>query len=201
MLSAQEVIYFWFGELDRDGLPDAYHRERWFKSSRSFDWEIRRRFLSLVLVASEEGLSEWRSDATGALAEILLLDQFSRNIHRGRAMAFDNDALARRCCLEGLDKGVDVQLPLIQRGFFLMPLQHSERLADQEKGVALYEQLMATADGRLRDVLSSFYQSATQHRDLIAKFGRFPHRNELLGRHSTDAEKAYLADGGQRFGQ
>ncbi|TBW59057.1 DUF924 domain-containing protein [Marinobacter halodurans] len=201
MLSAQEVIHFWFGDLDHDGVPDTNHRGRWFRSSRSFDWEIRRRFLSLVLVASEEGLAEWRGDATGALAEILLLDQFSRNIHRGRAMAFDNDALARRCCLEGLDKGLDVQLPLIQRAFFLMPLQHSERLTDQARGVALYEQLMATADGRLRDVLSSFYQSACQHRDIVARFGRFPHRNALMGRRSTEAEEAFLADDGQRFGQ
>lgn len=201
MFGWQEILFFWFGELDADGLPEKARRQRWFQPSRRFDWEIRRRFLSMVLVASEEGLSDWRDEPGAALAEILLLDQFTRQIHRGRAMAFDNDRLARRCCLEGLEKGLDVRLPLVQRGFFLMPLQHSERLADQDKGVELYEQLAATGEGRLRDVLMSFYNSACQHRDIIRRFGRFPHRNKVLGRRSSTEEITFLEESGARFGQ
>ncbi|BES71190.1 DUF924 family protein [Marinobacter nanhaiticus D15-8W] len=201
MFAWQEILHFWFGDLDEEGLPDKFHRERWFQPSRTFDWEIRRRFLSMVLVASEDGLENWREEPGGALTEILLLDQFTRNIHRGRAMAFDNDRAARLRCLEGLERGDDVCLPLIQRAFFIMPLQHSERLKDQEKGVGLYEQLVASANGRLKDVLQSFYMSSVAHRDIVARFGRFPHRNKVLGRHSTPEELTYIAEGGDRFGQ
>lgn len=201
MFAWQEILYFWFGDLDEDGLPDKLHRERWFQPSRGFDWEIRRRFLSMVLVASEDGLEDWRKEPGGALTEILLLDQFTRNIHRGRAMAFDNDRSARLRCLEGLERGDDVSLPLIQRAFFIMPLQHSERLKDQEKGVDLYEQLVASAQGRLKDVLRSFHASSAAHRDIIARFRRFPHRNKVLGRHSTSEELAYIDSGADRFGQ
>lgn len=201
MFAWQEILYFWFGDLDEDGLPDKLHRERWFQPSRGFDWEIRRRFLSMVLVASEDGLEDWRKEPGGALTEILLLDQFTRNIHRGRAMAFDNDRAARLRCLEGLERGDDVSLPLIQRAFFIMPLQHSERLKDQEKGVDLYEQLVASAQGRLKDVLRSFLASSVAHRDIIARFRRFPHRNKVLGRHSTSEELAYIESGADRFGQ
>ncbi|WP_165855017.1 DUF924 family protein [Marinobacter sp. JSM 1782161] len=201
MFSWEEVLYFWFGELDGDGVPATELRQRWFQASRSFDWEIRRRFFSLVLVASENGLESWRDEPGGALAELLLLDQFPRNIHRGRAMAFDADPLALKNCLAGLERGHDVTLPLIQRAFFFMPLQHSEKLTHQERGVALYEQLVALADGRLKDVLRSFHQSAVSHRDIVARFGRFPHRNRLLGRRSTPEEEGYLRDGGPAFGQ
>ncbi|WP_148864881.1 DUF924 family protein [Marinobacter fonticola] len=201
MFAWQEVLHFWFGPLDKDGVPDSFHRERWFKSSRAFDWEIRRRFLSLVLVASENGLEAWREEPGGALAELILLDQFTRNIHRGRAMAYDNDRQARLNCLEGLERGLDLHLPLIQRAFFIMPLQHSERLKDQEKAVALYEQLEATAQGRLKDVLRSFHSSAVAHRDIVAQFGRFPHRNKVLGRYPTSEEQAYLDNDANRYGQ
>lgn len=201
MFAWQEILRFWFGELDAEGVPEEFHRERWFRQNRAFDWEIRRRFLSMVLVASEDGLESWREEPGGALAEILLLDQFTRNIHRGRAMAFDNDRAARQRCLDGLACGQDVSLPLIQRAFFIMPLQHSEKLQDQDKGVGLYEQLVASARGRLKDVLRSFYASSQEHRDIIVRFGRFPHRNKVLGRHSTPEEIAYLEGEANRFGQ
>lgn len=201
MFAWQEILHFWFGDLDEDGLPDKFHRNRWFQSNRAFDWEIRRRFLSMVLVASEDGLESWREEAGSALTEILLLDQFTRNIHRGRAMAFDNDRAARQRCLNGLERGLDVRLPLIKRAFFVMPLQHSERLKDQEQGVGLYEQLVASAEGRLKDVLRSFHSSSIAHRDIVARFGRFPHRNKVLGRRSTPDEEVYLKERGDHLGQ
>lgn len=200
MFDWKELLDFWFGPLDEHGLPDAEHRNRWFRSSRRFDQEIRRRFLSLVLFASEQGLEDWRKEAGGALAEILLLDQFTRNIYRGGAMAFDNDRLARQRCREAMDRAFDVRLPGIQRAFVYMPLQHSEKLADQKQGLACYQQLAATHDGLLGEFLQSFVQSAEDHLAVIERFGRFPHRNQALGRTSTEEELAWLKNG-RRFGQ
>ncbi|MFB2705097.1 DUF924 family protein [Marinobacter shengliensis] len=200
MFDWKELLDFWFGKLDEDGLPDADHRNRWFRSDRKFDQEIRRRFLSLVLFASEQGLEHWRNEAGGALAEILLLDQFTRNIFRGGALAFESDRLARNLSRQAMDRGQDLELPLIQRAFLYMPMQHSELKKDQDLSVACYEQLVASADGLLAEFLGSFLQSAVDHRDIVLQFGRFPHRNKALGRTSTEAEQAYLA-GGRRFGQ
>ena len=200
MFDWKELLDFWFGELDEHGLPDAEHRNRWFRSDRKFDQEIRRRFLSLVLFASEQGLEHWRNEAGGALAEILLLDQFTRNIFRGGALAFESDRLARNLSRQALDRGQDLELPLIQRAFLYMPMQHSELKKDQDLSVACYEQLVASADGLLAEFLGSFLQSAIDHRDIVRQYGRFPHRNKALGRTSTEAEQAYLA-GGRRFGQ
>ena len=200
MFDWKELLDFWFGELDENGIPDRDHRNRWFRSDRAFDQEIRRRFLSLVLFASEQGLDHWRKAAGGSLAEILLLDQFTRNIFRGGAMAFDNDRLARQLCRGAMQRGQDLALPPVQRAFLYMPLQHSEKLADQDLSVECYQQLSATTDGVLGDFLGSFLQSARDHRDIIARFGRFPHRNKALKRASSPDELAYL-EGGPRFGQ
>lgn len=200
MFDWKELLDFWFGELDENGIPDRDHRNRWFRSDRAFDQEIRRRFLSLVLFASEQGLDHWRKAAGGSLAEILLLDQFTRNIFRGGAMAFDNDRLARQLCRGAMQRGQDLELPPVQRAFLYMPLQHSEKLADQDLSVECYQQLSATTDGVLGDFIDSFLQSARDHRDIIARFGRFPHRNTALKRTSSPDELAYL-EGGPRFGQ
>lgn len=200
MFDWKEVLDFWFGELDGNGLPDREHRNRWFRSDRGFDQQIRRRFLSLVLFASEQGLDHWRKVAGGSLAEILLLDQFTRNIFRGGAMAFDYDQLARNLCRGAMQRGQDLELPPVQRAFLYMPLQHSEKLADQDLSVECYQQLVATTEGVLGDFLGSFLQSARDHRNIIVRFGRFPHRNKALKRTSSTDELDYLK-GGPRFGQ
>lgn len=201
MFSWQDVLDFWFGTLDEQGLPDSFHRNRWFRGSRTFDHEILRRYLSLLVVASEDGLRDWRSEPGGRLAELLLLDQFSRNVYRGGALAYSNDGLCRKLCHEGLKVGADVPLPSVQRSFFYLPLQHSERLADQELAVELYDQLARSETGMLREFLESFLVSARHHRDIIGQFGRFPHRNSVLKRRSTAEEIRYLAGSGRRFGQ
>ena len=194
------ILDFWFGPLDGDGLPGKDYREQWFTASRRFDRAMRRRFSSMVLLASEESLDQWRAQPGGALAEILLLDQFSRNIYRRTAMAFRNDPLAQRLAREGVAEGRELGLPSIKRAFFYMPYQHAENREIQREGVALYEQLARTAEGRLRDVLNQFHDSARQHADIIERFGRFPHRNQVLGRRSTAAEAAFLEEGAT-FGQ
>ncbi|PPK52179.1 DUF924 family protein [Marinobacter persicus] len=200
MFDWQELLDFWFGPLDESGLPDAEHRNRWFRSDRRFDQEIRRRFLSLVLFASEQGLAHWREQPGGALAEILLLDQFSRNIYRGVALAFENDALACKLCKRAMERGQDQALPAVQRAFLYMPLQHSEKSKDQDLSVECYEQLAASHSGILGDFLNSFLASARDHHRIITRFGRFPHRNRALERRSTPEEEEYLK-GASSYGQ
>lgn len=200
MFDWKEILDFWFGELDEHGLPDSFHRNRWFRVSKAFDHEIRRRFMSMVLFASEDGLKHWRSKPGGALAEILLLDQFTRQIYRGGALAFQNDKLAIRLCKDALRRGHDMALPPVQRGFLYMPLQHSENKDDQALSVECYEQLAAATDGIAGEFMNSFLQSARDHREIIEQFGRFPHRNQAMKRHSGPQEEAYL-ENGKRFGQ
>lgn len=200
MFDWKEILDFWFGELDEHGLPDSEHRNRWFRASRAFDQEIRRRFISMVLFASEDGLRHWRKVPGGALAEIILLDQFTRHIHRGGALAFDNDKLAVRLCKAAMRNGHDMELPPVQRAFLYMPLQHSEKLEDQDLSVECYQQLAAATPGIAGEFMASFLQSALDHRDIIRRFGRFPHRNKALKRTSSPEEEAYLSNG-KRFGQ
>lgn len=200
MFDWKEILDFWFGELDEHGLPDSEHRNRWFRSSRAFDQEIRRRFISMVLFASEDGLRHWRKVPGGALAEIILLDQFTRHIHRGGALAFDNDKLVIRLCKAAMRIGHDMALPPVQRAFLYMPLQHSEKMEDQDLSVECYQQLATATPGIAGEFMASFLQSALDHRDIIRRFGRFPHRNKALKRTSSPEEEAYLTNG-QRFGQ
>ncbi|MDP4548932.1 DUF924 family protein [Marinobacter sp. MDS2] len=200
MFDWKELLDFWFGELDEQGLPDTFHRNRWFRSDRAFDQEIRRRFMSLVVFASEQGLENWRAQAGGALAEIILLDQFTRNIYRGTSLAFEHDRFARERCKAAMRRGFDVALPSVMRAFMYMPLQHSEKRDDQELSVQCYRQLAATESGLLGEFLESFVQSAEDHRQVILNYGRFPHRNRALGRVSTEEEEAYLRSG-SRYGQ
>ncbi|MCG2579517.1 MAG: DUF924 domain-containing protein [Marinobacter sp.] len=200
MFDWNDILDFWFGKLDEEGVPDRFHRNRWFHADRRFDQEIRYRFLSLVLFASESGLAHWRKQAGGALAEIILLDQFSRNIYRGNALAYEHDKIARTLTRQAMNKGQDMMLPAVHRAFLYMPLQHSERLEDQDLSVECYEQLAASADGILGDFMTSFVQAAHDHREIIAEFGRFPHRNAVLKRLSTPGEEEYLMKG-RRFGQ
>ncbi len=201
MFGWKDILEYWFGTLDEDGLPDAYHRNRWFKATRSFDREIRHRFMSLILFASEGGLESWQQHSGGRLAEIILLDQFSRNAYRGTELAFSNDRLARNLCREAMRQGHDMDLPAVQRAFMYMPLAHSEKLADQKLSVECFEQLVATNAGVLRKFLQSFLKSAQDHYSVIHEFGRFPHRNQVLKRVSSAQELAYLSGGGKRYGQ
>lgn len=200
MFDWKEILDFWFGDLDDQGLPDSFHRNRWFRASKKFDQEVRRRFLSMVLFASEQGLDHWRKTAGGSLAEILLLDQFSRNIFRGGVLAFEQDKLANRLCKEAMRKGHDMALPPVQRAFMYMPLEHSERPEDQALSVECYEQLVASTAGNLKSLMQGFLRSARDHQEIIERFGRFPHRNQVLGRSSSAAEEEYLGTA-RRFGQ
>ena len=175
LVSAAEVVDFW----ERAG------RARWFRKDEAFDRQFRDLCLATHEAAARGELSGWAGTAAGALALVLLLDQFPRNAFRGSPRAFATDPMARGVAQQALQAGLDRQVPQDLRLFFYLPFSHSERLADQQRAVQLTGSLGADADHHAR-----------QHLDIIERFGRFPHRNPVLGRTSTAAELAYLAEGG-----
>jgi uncharacterized protein (DUF924 family) len=171
-----DVVTFW-----RDAGPD-----RWFEKDVAFDNEIRRRFLKTHEAAAAGKLAAWEASAEASLALLILLDQFPRNMFRGQARAFATDPLARAIAAGALIRGFDSQVPPELRSFFYLPFEHSEDLADQQRGLALYK-----AAGDADDL-----KWAQLHADIIRRFGRFPHRNAVLGRVSTPEEQAFLDEGG-----
>jgi uncharacterized protein (DUF924 family) len=173
--SAADIIAFW-----REVGPD-----RWFEKDAALDAEIRQRFLGLYEAAAAGKLTPWEQSAEGALALLILLDQFSRNMFRGEARAFAADPLARAIASRAILNGFDGAIPDL-RTFFYLPFEHSEEIADQERGVALYK-AVGDADG---------LKWAEKHADIIRRFGRFPHRNAVLGRTPTPEEQAFLDGGG-----
>ena len=183
----QEVLEFWFGK--EPGKP----RAEWFRKDSEFDAGIRRRFGALHERAARRGLEVWRASPEPLLALIVLLDQFSRNLHRGDARAFAQDPYARQCAKQALARGDDARLLPVQRQFIYLPLEHSEDLADQEKSVELMRSLDAFEETRGIAVW------AEKHRDIVKRFGRFPHRNAALGRPSTGEESEFLKQPGSGF--
>lgn len=190
-MSAAEVLAFWFGPA-----PLAPRRE-WFVKSAEFDALIGRRFGTLVDAALAGPLG-WGGDAQAQLAELILLDQFTRNLFRGQARAFAGDARALALALSLLESGGHLTLHPLQRWFAYMPLEHAEDLALQERCVALFEALVDDADEHA-EALKGALDYARKHRDVIRRHGRFPRRNVALGRSSTAAEEAYVAQPGSGF--
>jgi uncharacterized protein (DUF924 family) len=174
-VTAGDVIAFW-----RDAGPG-----RWFCKDAAFDTEFRTRFLGAHEAALRSELDDWAQDAQGALALLILLDQFPRNSFRGTPRMFESDAKAREIARQAVQAGIDAQVDANLRSFFYLPFIHSEQLADQDFGVAL--------TGKLGD---DSHRHASMHRDIIERFGRFPHRNAVLGRATTPEEQRFLDDGG-----
>lgn len=184
----RRIHEFWFGA---PGSPEhGNKREAWFKADDAFDTEIRASFLDDFEAAARGDLDAMADQSTGALALIILLDQFPRNMFRGSARAFATDPKALAIAESTVARGLDQSLSIIERTFVYLPYEHSERLEDQDRSVALYE--------ALGDADSLDY--AEQHRVIVQRFGRFPHRNALLGRDSTPEESAFLQQPGSSFG-
>ena len=175
-----DIIAFW-----REAGP-----KRWFAHDPDFDHGIRKRFGPSHLLASEGKLPAWEEDAAGALALLILTDQFPRNIYRGSTHAFATDALARAIADRAIARGFDRTFDLLMRQFFYLPYQHHEDMASQTRALAIYGKYVA--EGGDPETL----RFARLHADLIARFGRFPHRNAVMGRVSTQEETDYLAGGG-----
>jgi uncharacterized protein (DUF924 family) len=185
----RDVLDFWFGA---EGSPEyGTFRDIWFRAATpAFDQEIRDKFLAYHEAAASGALDAWAATWQGTLALLVLLDQFPRNMFRGTARAFATDHRAQSIAKRAVAKGLDRQAPEAMRLFFYLPFEHSEDLDDQERGIALF-----TALGGEQGIKSSI-----EHRDTIKRFGRFPHRNAVLGRQSTAEEVEYLKTG-QNWGQ
>jgi uncharacterized protein (DUF924 family) len=188
-----DILMFWFGPLDDQGLSKAEQHGLWFKSSASTDQKISELFGATVDQALRGELNSWADSERGLMALILLLDQFTRNIYRGTPAAFSGDSSALALARAAIAENRHLKIPLIHRVFLYLPLEHSESMQDQDRCVALFEE-MTTATGL--EQMTGFTRYAVAHRDVIAQFERFPHRNPILGRASSPAEEAYIATHG-----
>ena len=189
-MTADAILEFWFA----DG-PDTF-RPCWFQKNEDFDNAIRERFGALVAPARDGALDDWAATPQGALALLILLDQFPRNLFRGSPDAFASDPHARHIARGALARGFDLALTPIQRPFIYLPFEHSEDMADQDRSCALFEGLRDTPKHASPHGAIDY---AWRHRVVIRRFGRFPHRNAALGRVNTAAEVAYLAQPGAGF--
>jgi uncharacterized protein (DUF924 family) len=204
---AEEVLSFWFADA-LDGREALERRmEFWFGGERdagntgAIDRQIEGQFGPDMERAARGGLASWAPTPRGRLALILLLDQFPRNVFRGTARAFATDSMALELALSGMHLGADTALHVVERLFLYMPLQHAERTDVQEQSVAAVVALAVDAPVPLRPLFEECVRFAQQHRDIVRRFGRFPHRNAILGRASTPEEREFLALVASSFGQ
>jgi len=196
-----DILSFWFGLSRNDPQEAERLTPRWFASGKALDAEIEQRFRGEYDAAVAGELAEWEQTARGTLALIILLDQFPRNMFRRTPRAFAEDSVAQRLCVEGIEQALDINLTPIERGFFYMPLQHAENAYLQDMSVRQYEALLSTSEADWQAVLRGMLDYAYEHRDIIQRFGRFPHRNAILGRDSSAEELQFLAAGGPDYGQ
>jgi uncharacterized protein (DUF924 family) len=188
--AAQDVIAFWFADENV---------ARWYVADTAFDDEIRQRFGGLAEAAAAGRLDSWTQTPTDWLALLILLDQFSRNLHRGDARSWTQDVKAQHLALSGIAKGYDRELPALQRVFAYMPLEHAESIPLQQRSVELFDALRGEVPSDQRARFDEFHAYARKHREVIARFGRFPHRNAVLQRVNTPEETLYLAQPGAGF--
>lgn len=196
MVDPETVSSTWFPS------DPAQAQKLWWGKDEQTDADLRERFGSTLAAARRGELDGWAATARGRLALILVLDQLSRNIHRGSPEAFVGDPLARALTHAGLELGHDRELTPIERVFFYLPLEHSEDLAEQDQCVALFRGLaaeVAAVDPEQGERFAYYTTFADRHREIVARFGRFPHRNAVLGRASTAEELAFLTEPGSSF--
>lgn len=183
-----DILQFWFADD-----PNLFRGDPWFRKNDAYDAICRDRFGFTLDAARDGTLDHWADTAPGALALVIVLDQFSRNIHRGCHLAFAADAHALGLARAAVDRGLDGELTPVQRVFLYLPFEHSEDPADQDISVRLFESLQGDPQ------LANSVKSAHRHREVIRRFGRYPHRNAALGRIGTPEEEAYNAEPGSGF--
>ncbi|MGU5715654.1 DUF924 family protein [Aeromonas taiwanensis] len=196
----QPLLDLWFGDDADDVTRATRQAPLWWGKSSDTDALLTSRFGELAKAAAAGELAHWADNPAGRLALILLLDQLPRNLHRGTPAAFAQDARAREICLKGLSLGVDKGLSPLARVFFYLPLEHAESREQQARSVALFEALAdEEAAGPAQSTFAGFADFARRHQVIIERFGRFPHRNAILGRASTEEEAAFLLQPGSGF--
>lgn len=195
----EEILSFWFGDLpDDETFPDE-KAKMWFAGSKETDDLVKKLFGKDLKLAIEGKLDGWSGTARGALALILVLDQFSRHIYRDDAQSFAQDFKALEICLHGLARGDEKLHRPVERSFFYMPLEHSEDLEIQSKSLHYFSRLAEESPAAIQFPMVNAYDYAARHFNIIEKFGRFPHRNEILGRSSTRQEQEFLTQSGSSF--
>lgn len=192
--AATDLLHFWFGDPTDPASGYGQPRQNWFQKSAEFDVALRDRFGPLQARAAAGDLDPWQQAPRPCLALLLLLDQLPRNLFRGQPASFATDPQARAVAYYALAQGWDAQLLPVERAFVYLPLEHSETLADQQQSVALFAKLATQ-----HPELASYHDYALRHQEVIACFGRFPHRNAVLARASTPAEVTFLQQPGSRF--
>jgi uncharacterized protein (DUF924 family) len=193
------VLDYWFGPLE-NGFSDAGHRRRWFNPAAAVDAEIAERFGGLIDAAASSALDGWLQSPRGIVAFVIVCDQFPRQVHRGTALAYLTDALALEVARRAIESGADQALGFDERAFLYMPFQHAESRLDQHAGVGLFAALRDATPPGQRHLTGSFLRYARRHRDIVLRFGRFPHRNGVLGRASSAEETTFLKTASS-FGQ
>lgn len=195
----KDVLDYWFGDETDDIAVSKSQSGLWWAKNEDADKEIRRRFLPVVQASVNGELSGWGHDPHALLAQIILVDQFNRNIWRNDRRAFADDPKAREWASQLIAGSGDLALRSIERVFAYLPFQHSESIDDQGRCVALYEQLRDAQQGQMRKMCHGYLDYAHAHHRIIARFGRFPHRNSTLGRESTDEELEFLSQPGSSY--
>ena len=201
MAQPDDVLEFWFADACESPEATAARSEFWFTANPETDKDVWQFFGDVMIDAAAGFYDNWTDTAHGRLALILVLDQFPRNIFRGTSEVYVHDARALELAGQGVTLGQLAGLTVPEQAFFLMPYQHSEDISVQRAGVALMQAMVDEATEEWRKVAAGYFDFAVRHHDIVAAYGRFPHRNNLLGRSSTEAEDLFLAEGGESFGQ
>jgi uncharacterized protein (DUF924 family) len=196
-----EIIQFWHGPAQESAEAAAERRDWWYRGGEVVDDEIRARFGDLVDQARNGELSEWGQTSEGALALILLLDQFTRNLFRNTIEAYSGDELAFEVVVKAIRTNLDKSLHPVSRIWLYHPFHHSEEVVAQDTGITLLKALKRQGPAPWRPYIQRSIKGWTGHRDIVARFGRFPHRNHVLGRPSSRKEVTYLSKEGKSFGQ
>jgi uncharacterized protein (DUF924 family) len=195
--SKQDILKFWFQEADSKRLD--FSMKRWFEPNKKFDAEIKSKFFSTIEDALNGKLDDWAATIDGSIALILIYDQFTRNIYRNSATAYTGDCRALEIAKNVITLGHDEELPLLQRLFLYLPFMHAENKMTQEQSVELYKKLVGDSPSSVKKYFSESLEFAKKHKEVIDKFGRFPHRNKDLGRESTKEEIEFIKKKGRGF--
>ena len=199
--ATEDILTFWFADAVDDPAKAMQRRSFWFEANPAVDESISQRFSTLVQRAGRGELTAWEQASRPCLALVVLLDQFPRNLYRGMAEAFQYDSRALDVASRGIAAGYLEQLSLIEQCILVLPYEHSEVVSVQRAGMKLMEQIVDGASPEWQPAARTSLYFARKHLEIIERFGRFPHRNVVLGRPSTAAEQAYSEEGGESFGQ
>jgi len=195
----EEILDFWFGHLPDDSFLPEEKAKLWFQKDPLFDQEIRRKFEDVLHASVSGELTDWLSTPRGILAYIVLLDQFPRNMYRDLPEEYAYDHLVLSVVREALKNGVDEKLKQVERKFLYMPLMHSEDPEDQDMSIEYFTRLRNSAPPQHREYFEMVLDFAHRHKAIIDQFGRYPYRNEQLGRETTEEEEEFLKTPGSRF--